>query len=310
MSQTHISALSRPNVAEANPAASTPFAPARLKSLLSAPWVLSLVILTVLLALWQVLTGAGGTAGAAVDPDYAKLMGQSAAAPQPASAIPSPAAVALRAFEIARNAFDTSNPNNLGIAWHLYYSLGRVLLGYAFAVLVAMPLGFAIGLTPRLYQALNPFIQILKPISPLAWMPLALYTLKDSGMAAIFIIFICSLWPLLINTALGAASVRQDWLNVSRVLGLKTSTKIIRIVFPASVPMILSGMRISIGIAWFVIVAAEMVVGQNGIGYFIWNEWNNLQIASMIVAVLLIGIVGLVLDQLLAFAGQRLSFRE
>ena len=310
MSQTHISALSRPSVAEARATRPSQIEPARLKGLLGAPWVLSLAILIVVLALWQFLTGSSGPGAAAVDSEYAKLMGQSAAAAPPASAIPTPGAVAVRAVEIARNAFDASNPNNLGIAWHLCYSLGRVLLGYALAVVVAVPLGFAIGLTPRLYQALNPFIQILKPISPLAWMPLALYTLKDSGMAAIFIIFICSLWPLLINTALGAASVRQDWLNVSRVLGLKTSTKIIRIVFPASVPMILSGMRISIGIAWFVIVAAEMVVGQNGIGYFIWNEWNNLQIASMIVAVLLIGVVGLVLDQLLAFAGQRLSFRE
>ena len=310
MNRTSISALSTSSVAEARATRPSQIEPARLKSLLGAPWMLSLAILVVFLALWQVLTGSSGPGPAAVDPEYAKLMGQSAAAPQPASTIPTPWAVALRAVEIGRNAFDTSNPNNLGIAWHLYYSLGRVLLGYALAVVVAVPLGFAIGLTPRLYKALNPFIQILKPISPLAWMPLALYALKDSGMAAIFIIFICSLWPLLINTALGAASVRQDWLNVSRVLGLKTSTKIIRIVFPASVPMILSGMRISIGIAWFVIVAAEMVVGQNGIGYFIWNEWNNLQIASMIVAVLLIGIVGLVLDQLLAFAGQRLSFRE
>ena len=307
MNQTSISALLQQNVADAGPLQSANDGRVKLQSLLAAPWVLSLLILLVFLGIWQALTGGVGAVG--TESEYAKLMGQTSAA-QPASAIPTPWAVVVRAIELSRNAFDTSNPNNLGIAWHLYHSLGRVLLGYALAVIVAVPLGFAIGLTPRLYRALNPFIQILKPVSPLAWMPLALYTLKDSGMAAIFIIFICSLWPLLISTALGASSVRQDWLNVSRVLGLKTSTKIIRIVFPASVPMILSGMRISIGIAWFVIVAAEMVVGQNGIGYFIWNEWNNLQIASMIVAVLLIGGVGLVLDLLLAFAGSRLSFRE
>lgn len=216
----------------------------------------------------------------------------------------------MRAWELAGNALDRSNPNNIGIVWHLLYSLGRVLLGYALAIVVTIPLGFALGLLPPLHKALNPFIQILKPISPLAWMPLALYTLRDSGASAIFIIFICSLWPLLINTAAGAAGVREDWLNVSRVLGLSPMTKIVRIVFPASVPMILTGMRVSIGVAWFVIVAAEMVVGQNGIGYFIWNERNNLQIASMIVAVLLIGFVGLGLDQALAWLGQRLSFRE
>lgn len=277
---------------------------------LAKPWIASLAIFVTFVIVWHWATAGSATIGGApADPEYAKLMGQTAAS-QATSAIPAPLAVAKRGWELAQSAFDHSNPNNIGIAWHLLYSLGRVLAGYALAVLVAVPLGFAIGLLPPLYRALNPFIQILKPISPLAWMPLALYTLKDSGQSAIFIIFICSLWPLLINTAAGASGVRQDWLNVSRVLGLSPLTKITRIVFPASVPMIMSGMRISVGVAWFVIVAAEMVVGQNGIGYFIWNEWNNLQIASMIVAVVLIGFVGLGLDQALAWTGQRLSFRE
>ncbi len=141
-------------------------------------------------------------------------------------------------------------------------------------------------------------------------MPLALYTLKDSGASAIFIIFISALWPLLINTAYGASSVRADWVNVARVMGLSPWKRVRRIVLPASVPMILTGMRISIGIAWFVIVAAEMVSGQSGIGFFVWNEWNNLQISSMIVAILLIGCVGLLLDQMLALLMRRLSFRE
>ncbi|PPD15870.1 MAG: nitrate ABC transporter, permease protein [Methylobacterium sp.] len=277
--------------------------------MLDRPWIVSLVLFCVFVAAWHLAVSTEGGSGAGIDPEYAKLMGQSAESASNAG-IPSPAAVARRALELGTNAFDRANPNNLGIAWHLLHSLGRVALGYLLAVLVAVPLGFAIGLTPKLYSALNPFIQLLKPISPLAWMPLALYALKDSGQAAIFIIFICSLWPLLINTAAGAGSVRQDWLNVARVLGLATPTKILRIVLPASVPMILTGMRISIGVAWFVIVAAEMVVGQNGIGYFIWNEWNNLQIASMIVAIVLIGFVGLLLDQALAWIGQRFSFRE
>jgi nitrate/nitrite transport system permease protein len=281
----------------------------RVGRIVDRPWIASLVLLTLFVAGWHFATAAGGVAGPPVDPEYAKLAGQSAAT-QSASAIPTPRAVAERGLQLLRNAFDRSNPNNLGIAWHLLHSLQRVLIGFAFAVAVAVPLGFTLGLVPKLYAALNPFIQILKPISPLAWMPLALYTLKDSSASAIFIIFICSLWPMLINTAAGAANVRQDWLNVSRVLGLDPLTKVVRIVFPASVPMILTGMRISVGVAWFVIVAAEMVVGQSGVGYFIWNEWNNLQIASMIVAIVLIGVIGFALDQMLATVATRLSFRE
>jgi nitrate/nitrite transport system permease protein len=141
-------------------------------------------------------------------------------------------------------------------------------------------------------------------------MPLALYAFRDSSVSAIFIIFICALWPMLINTAVGAASVRQEWVNVSRVFGLPTLQHVALIMFPASVPMIMTGMRISIGIAWFVIVAAEMVGAQSGIGYFIWNEWNNLQLASMIVAIVLIGLVGLGLDSMLAGMARRLSFKE
>jgi nitrate/nitrite transport system permease protein len=272
------------------------------------PWLASAALFIVFLLAWHLLT-AGGGANVGGDSEYARLAGQSAAATA-GTAIPTPGAVALRAVALLRNAFDASQPNNLGIAWHLLRSLGRVLLGFALALIVAVPLGFVLGLFPFLYRAANPFIQLLRPISPLAWMPLALYTFRDSGISAIFIIFICALWPMLINTVVGVATVRQEWINVSRVFGLDTLQHITRIVFPASVPMILTGMRISIGIAWFVIVAAEMVGAQSGIGYFIWNEWNNLQIASMIVAIVLIGLVGLGLDSGLAWIGRMLSFRE
>ena len=273
------------------------------------PWVASILIFVAFILVWQALTSGSGSTGAEVDPEYARLAGKSAATQQSA-AIPTPVAVAKRAWELLLTAFDRSNPNNLGIAWHLLYSMGRVLLGYSLAVLVAVPLGFMLGLWPALYAALNPFIQVLRPISPLAWMPLALYTFRDSTVSTIFIIFICAVWPLLINTAAGAGSVRSEWLNVSRVFGVGPLEHITRIVFPASVPMIMTGMRVSIGIAWFVIVAAEMVGAQSGIGYFIWNEWNNLQIASMIVAIVLIGVVGLGLDTILVWGGRRLSFRE
>lgn len=310
MSQTSTDMLAGADRGGRAPVRQAIFSP-RVVRLLGRPWIATLMIFLLFVGVWQFLTTAGDGATEASDSEYAELMGESGAgSASSGTSIPSPLAVVERAIELGGRAFDTSNPNNLGIGWHLYYSLGLVFMGYVLAVIVAVPLGFSIGLMPRLYQALNPFIQVLKPISPLAWMPLALYAFMDSKIAAVFIIFICSLWPLLINTAAGAANVRQDWLNVSKVLGLKTSTKIRRIVFPASVPMILTGMRISIGIAWFVIVAAEMVVGQNGIGYFIWNEWNNLQLSSMIVAILLIGVVGLILDQLLAWVGNKLSFKE
>ena len=280
-----------------------------MRRVLFRPWLASVAVFILFIIIWQLLTAGVPVSTAGLDPEYAKLAGQSAMV-KPSAAIPTPGAVAIRGWELLINAFDSSNPNNLGIAWHLMYSLRRVLLGFVLALVVAVPLGFALGLFPAVYQALNPFIQVLRPISPLAWMPLALYTFRDSSVSAIFIIFICALWPMLINTAVGAANVRQEWINVSRVFGLGTYQHVAQIVFPASVPMIMTGMRISIGIAWFVIVAAEMVGAQSGIGYFIWNEWNNLQIASMIVAIALIGLVGLGLDSGLAWIGRALSFRE
>jgi len=279
------------------------------KRWLARPWLLSVAVLALFIVVWQLSTAVTPSKDIPVDPEYARLAGRGASA-APSAAIPTPGAVAARGFELLRNAFDRSNPNNLGIAWHLLRSLGRVLLGFAAATIVAVPLGFMLGLFPYLYRAANPFIQVLRPISPLAWMPLALYTFRDSSISAVFIIFICAVWPMLINTFVGVANIRQEWINVSRVFGLNTFQHVTRIVFPASVPMIMTGMRISIGIAWFVIVAAEMVGAQSGIGYFIWNEWNNLQIDSMIVAIILIGVVGLGLDSGLAWIARTLSFRE
>jgi nitrate/nitrite transport system permease protein len=185
-----------------------------------------------------------------------------------------------------------------------------VLIGYLLAVLVAIPIGFLIGMSPLMNKALDPFIQVLKPISPLAWMPLALYTIKDSSLSAIFVIFICSLWPTMINTAFGVASVRREWLNVAKTLEVGTFRRAFTIILPAAAPTILTGMRISIGIAWLVIVAAEMLVGGTGIGYFVWNEWNNLSITNVITAILLIGLVGMSLDFILARLTRLVTFPE
>jgi len=206
--------------------------------------------------------------------------------------------------------FYDNGPNDKGIGIQLGHSLLRVGAGYLLAALVAIPVGFMIGMSPLLYRALNPFIQVLKPISPLAWMPIALYTIKDSSASGIFVIFICSIWPMLINTAFGVASVRRDWLNVARTLEVGPFRRAFEVILPAAAPTILTGMRISMGIAWLVIVAAEMLVGGTGIGYFVWNEWNNLSLTNVIFAILTIGVVGMLLD--LAFAGlqQYVTWKE
>jgi nitrate/nitrite transport system permease protein len=165
-------------------------------------------------------------------------------------------------------------------------------------------------MSPLANAAFNPFIQILKPISPLAWMPIALYTIKDSSISGIFVIFICSVWPMLLNTAFGVASVRKELLNVTKTLEVSPLRKAFLVILPAAAPTILTGMRISMGIAWLVIVAAEMLVGGTGIGYFLWNEWNNLSLSSVIFAILLIGIVGMLLDTTFAKLQKVVSYAE
>jgi len=256
--------------------------------------VLSLLIAVIALGFWHLSTLQPSTGSAkAVDPEYAKLMGLDRTK---RGGMPSPAEVGKTAWKQISNPFYDAGSNDKGIGIQLGYSVGRVMLGFALAAALAIPLGFVTGLSPIIYGALNPFIQVLKPISPLAWMPLALYTIKDSAISSIFVIFICSLWPMLINTAHGVASVRRDWINVARTLEAGTMRTCFRVILPAAAPTILTGMRISMGIAWLVIVAAEMLVGNLGIGYFVWNEWNNLSLSNVIFAILVIGVVGMALD--------------
>lgn len=282
-----------------------------MRRLLNASWLASIALGLAFVLVWHGATEWGGPAAASKElTEYEKLVGKSSTAAAKQSAVPGPLSVWKRGTELFADPFRRASDNDVGIAWHLFDSLKRVMLGYFLALLVGIPLGFAIGLVPWLNRALDPYVQLLRPVSPMAWMPLALYSLKDSNASAIFIIFICSIWPVLINTTYATANVRTDWVNVGRVLGMSPWQRIRRIVLPASVPMIFTGMRISIGIAWLVIVAAEMVAGQSGIGFFVWNEWNNLQVSSIIIAILLIGLVGLLLDQALGFMMRRFSFRE
>ncbi len=259
--------------------------------------LLSFLILATFLFAWHIAVS-GRSDVAKLDPEYAKLVG--ATVTQGKSAMPGPIDVGRKLWQLVSDPFYDRGTNDKGIGIQLGYSIGRVALGFGLAAAVAIPLGFLIGMSPLMSAALNPFIQVLKPISPLAWMPLALYTIKDSTISAIFVIFICSLWPMLINTAFGVATVRKDWLNVAKTLEMSPGRTAWRVILPAAAPTILTGMRISIGIAWLVIVAAEMLVGGTGIGYFVWNEWNNLSITNVINSILLIGLVGMVLDQLLA----------
>jgi nitrate/nitrite transport system permease protein len=269
--------------------------------------VVSVAIFVAFILAWHVATQGSGPV-AQMDPEYAKLMGKTAT--QGTSAMPGPIDVAAKLWEHLREPFYDRGPNDKGVGIQLAFSIARVGVGYLLAVAFAIPIGFLVGMSPLMSRALDPFIQVLKPISPLAWMPLALYTIKDSHLSSIFVIFICSVWPMMINTAFGVAAVRKEWLNVARTLEVGTLRRAFTIILPAAAPTILTGMRISIGIAWLVIVAAEMLVGGTGIGYFVWNEWNNLSITNVINAILLIGLIGMVLDQMLAWCGRRVTCPE
>jgi nitrate/nitrite transport system permease protein len=269
--------------------------------------IVSVLLLAGFLLAWQVAVGSTAPVQQ-MDPEYAKLMGLNATAGK--SAMPGPLDVGKKLWAHIKSPFYDNGPNDKGIGIQLAYSIARVLAGYLAAVLVAIPLGFLIGMSPLMSRALDPFIQVLKPVSPLAWMPLALYTIKDSATSAVFVIFICSLWPMLLNTAFGVAAVRKEWLNVARTLEVSPLRQAFTVILPAAAPTILTGMRISIGIAWLVIVAAEMLVGGTGIGYFVWNEWNNLSIVNVIISILVIGLVGMVLDQILARCQRLVTFPE
>ena len=207
------------------------------------------------------------------------------------------------------NPFFDNGPNDLGIGWNLLISLRRVAIGYLLASALAIPLGILIGMSKVASKAFNPYVQLLKPISPLAWLPLGLYIFRDSEKTGVFIILISSIWPTLVNTAFGVANVSPDYLNVSKTLGASRLRTIVKVIIPAALPNIVSGLRISMGISWLVIVAAEMLLG-TGLGYFIWNEWNNLYIPNILVAIFIIGLVGIVLDQIFAYIEHLVSFGQ
>ena len=266
--------------------------------------LLSVLMLVVGLLIWEAAIPVQKAAEELTE--YERLTGAGSAK----AGVPPPSKVFAKAWEQLSNPFYDAGPNDKGIGIQISYSIYRVLSGYILAALIAIPFGFLIGMSQVAYKALNPFIQLLRPISPLAWMPLALFIIGDSEASAIFVIFICSIWPMLINTAFGVAGVREDWVNVARTHELGPIKTALIVILPAAAPTILTGMRISIGIAWLVIVAAEMLVGGTGIGYYVWNEWNNLDLTSVVFSILMIGFVGMLLDAMFGLLQRRVTYAE
>ena len=224
--------------------------------------------------------------------------------------IPSPSATFAQAVTLFSDPFYSKGPNDQGIGWNILSSLQRVALGFGLAAMVGIPVGFMIGRFKFLSNMFNPLISLLRPVSPLAWLPIGLLVFKGANPAAIWTIFICSIWPMIINTAVGVQRVPQDYLNVARVLNLSEWKIFTKILFPAVLPYMLTGVRLAVGTAWLVIVAAEMLTGGVGIGFWVWDEWNNLNVKNIIIAIFVIGLVGLMLEFALIKLATAFTFEE
>ncbi|WP_171998223.1 nitrate ABC transporter permease [Cronobacter sp. JZ38] len=223
---------------------------------------------------------------------------------------PTPLSTLDSALTLFADPFYNGGPNDQGIGWNVLASLSRVAVGFGLAALVGIPLGFLIGRFTFLGRMFHPLIALLRPVSPLAWLPIGLLLFQKAEPASSWTIFICSIWPMVINTADGVKRIPEDYLNVARVLQLSEWTVMRRILFPAVLPAVLTGVRLSIGIAWLVIVAAEMLTGGLGIGFWIWNEWNNLNVENILIAIVIIGVVGLLLEQGLMLIARRFSWQD
>jgi nitrate/nitrite transport system permease protein len=226
------------------------------------------------------------------------------------TAFPTPLATFQEALVLFADPFYRNSPNDQGIGWNVLASLKRVGVGFGLAALVGIPLGFIIGRVQFVGRMFGPIISLLKPVSPLAWLPIGLLVFKSADPAAIWSIFICSIWPMVINTAVGVQRVPQDYMNVARVLNLSEWKVLTKILLPSALPYILTGIRLAIGTAWLVIVAAEMLTGGVGIGFWVWDEWNNLNVSHIIIAIVIIGVVGLLLEQALMALARALTHEQ
>jgi nitrate/nitrite transport system permease protein len=275
--------------AVAQPAATAPVAaPAKAPYDWSGLWlkVLPPIIgIALLVGIWHLLTMKGGN-------------------------FPTPGATFDEAIKVFSDPFYSKGPNDQGIGWNILFSLQRVAIGFGLAALVGIPMGFMIGRFAFLSNMVSPLISLLRPVSPLAWLPIGLLVFKAANPAAIWTIFICSIWPMIINTAVGVQRVPSDYLNVARVLNLSEWKVITQILFPAVLPYMLTGVRLSVGTAWLVIVAAEMLTGGVGIGFWVWDEWNNLNVTHILIAIFVIGVVGLLLEWLLISIAKKFTYAE
>jgi nitrate/nitrite transport system permease protein len=248
-------------------------------------FLLSVLCLLIFLGAWQIYTSA-------------------------TQALPGPLQVADNAWYFLSDPFYDNGPNDLGIGYLILFSLGRLAAGFLAGSVVAVVLGVILGLNRTLFKALNPYIQVLRAISPIAWMPLLLYTVQDSGWTALLVVFIASVWPTLANTAFGVNNIKNDYLNVANILQMPRLSKVFKVILPGAGPTIVAGLRISMGSAWVALVPAEALLGSLGLGYFVWNEWNNLDIANVIFAILVIGMVGVVLDLLFNRLARVLAYTD
>jgi nitrate/nitrite transport system permease protein len=222
--------------------------------------------------------------------------------------LPGPSVVFHAAVTLFSDPFYRNGPNDQGIGWNILFSLERVGIGFGLAALIGIPAGFMIGRFKFLNDMTAPIISLLRPVSPLAWLPIGLLVFKAANPAAIWVIFISSIWPMIINTAVGVQRIPQDYLNVARVLNLPESKVFAKILFPAVLPYMMTGVRLSIGVAWLVIVAAEMLTGGVGLGFWVWDEWNNLKVENIIIAIFVVGLIGLLLEQALVMLAKRFSY--
>lgn len=257
------------------------FRPRRKKNPLSflyAPKIIRpAVAIAVLLVIWQILFSGEG------------------------SNLPSPMQVLEQTYPLILNPFFDNGGTDKGLGIQIFASLTRVAVGFSAAAVVGIALGILIGTSKFMYDALDPIFQVLRTIPPLAWLPIALAALQEAEPSAIFVIFITAIWPIVINTTVGVQQVPQDYRNVSRVLKLSKKEYFLNILFPAAVPYIFTGLRIGIGLSWLAIVAAEMLIGGVGIGFFIWDAYNSSLMSEIIIALIYVGIVGLLLDRFIAF---------
>ncbi|OIR17654.1 bicarbonate transport system permease protein CmpB [mine drainage metagenome] len=222
--------------------------------------------------------------------------------------LPGPLKTWHSAVELFSDPFYDHGPNDKGVGWNILASLQRVALGFGLAALVGIPMGFIIGRFEFVARMCAPVISLLRPVSPLAWLPIGLLVFKAANPAAIWVIFISAVWPMIINTAVGVSKVPQDYMNVAKVLNLSEWKIVTKILFPFVLPYMMTGVRLSIGVAWLVIVAAEMLTGGVGIGFWVWDEWNNLNVEHIIIAIFVVGIVGLLLEFVLTQIAKRFSY--